>query len=52
MFTRETCEWADWGIWKCLSVGVACKEIDPDTGAAVTGAKAEKNMEKEWLENG
>jgi hypothetical protein len=52
MYTRETCEWADWGIWKCLSVGVACKEIDPDYGAAVTGAKAEKYMEKEWLENG
>jgi hypothetical protein len=27
-------------------------EIDPDTGAAFTGAKAVKSMEKEYLENG
>ncbi len=52
MYTHKTYKWKNWGPWNCLSVGIPCASIDPDTGAAITGAKAEKNIEKEWFENG
>jgi hypothetical protein len=52
MYTRKTYEWKNWGPWNCLSFGIACTSIDPATGAAITAAKAEKNMKKEWFENG
>jgi hypothetical protein len=52
MYTRKTYEWANWGPWNCLSVGIPCNAVDGVNGGTITGANAEKYMQKEWLENG
>jgi hypothetical protein len=51
IYTHKTYEWALWGQWDCLSVGIRCTVNNlegPRVGQTMTGAEAQASM----LENG